>query len=124
MKLLTLKTMPDTLSDSEIKFWVIEASYGYGCTDYYGAFASKNPVENNLLPDDFFSEASNSLWDSYSWTVLGWNDEDAEGETDEEREAFIDEAYEDFMADVAFEARLADVGETPEEYEIVYDERV
>ena len=116
--------MPDTLSDSGIKFWIIEVSYGYGCIDYYGAFASKDPVENDLLPDDFFNEAGNNLWDQYSWTVLGWNDEDVEGATDEEREAFIDEAYENFMADVNFEARLADTGETPEEFEIIYDERV
>ena len=75
--------MPDTLSDSGIKFWVIEVSYGYGCIDYYGAFASEDPVENDLLPDDFFNEAGNNLWDQYSWTVLGWNDEDVEGETDD-----------------------------------------
>lgn len=116
--------MPDgMLADSGIKFWIIEVSYGYGCIDYYGAFAKEDPIENELLSEDFYIEAQNNLWDQYSWTVTGWDDENIEAETEEEREELIAQAYEDFMQDVVFDARLAEAGENPEDYPIVYDER-
>jgi len=107
----------------EIKLWIIEVSYGYNCVDYYAAYASKDPLDNDLLPDEFFVEAENSLWDQYSWTVLGWNDEDVEGETEEEREEFVDQAHEDFISEISYDVREAEEGETDHDYAIVYDER-
>lgn len=107
----------------EIKFWLIRVSYNYNCVEYYGAFASKNPVDEGLLPDDFLAEASEQMWDSYSWTVLGWEGDAIEGETEEEREEFVDQAHEDFINDVCFEAEESE-DENPDEYEIVYDERL
>ena len=107
---------------NNIKFWVISVTYGYNCINEYGAWASKDPLEANLLSDEFFASAEESLWESYSYLVTGWDDEDVEGDTEEEREECFEQLREDVMSEISYECVEADPEEAGQ-YEIIYDER-
>ena len=106
----------------EMKFWVIRVSYTPQCTEEYGAWATKNPLEEDLLPEDFYAEAEQSLWDSYGYVVTGWDDEYVEGDTEEERDECRDQMYEDFRCEIGYECE-EDEDALPSDYSIVYDER-
>ena len=103
---------------NNIKFWVISVTYGYNCVNEYGAWASKDPLEANLLSNEFFASAEESLWESYSYLVTGWDDEDVEGD----REECFEQLREDFMSEISYECVEADPEEAGQ-YEIIYDER-
>lgn len=107
---------------NEIKFWVISVTYGYNCIDEYGAWASKNPLDAGLLPNDFFMEADESLWESYSYVVTGWDNEEIEGDTEEEREECLEQIREDFMSEISYDCKEEEP-EAADQFTIVYDER-
>jgi hypothetical protein len=107
---------------NEIKFWVISVTYGYNCTQEYGAWASKNPLDAGLISDEFLAQADESLWESYSYVVTGWDNEQIEGDTEEEREECLAQIREDFMCDISYDCEEVDPEEA-DQFEIIYDER-
>ena len=107
---------------NNIKFWVISVTYGYNCVNEYGAWASKDPLEAGLISDEFLASAEESLWESYSYLVTGWDDEELEGDTEEERSESLKQLYTDFMSEISYNCEEVDPEEAGQ-YEIIYDER-
>lgn len=107
---------------NEIKFWVLSVTYGYNCINEYGAWASKNPLEAGLISDEFLATADEALWESYSYLLTGWNDKELEGNTEEEREEYLEQLHENFISEIAYECVEVDPEEAGQ-YEIIYDER-
>jgi hypothetical protein len=110
---------------NEIKPWIIKVSYGYNCSESYGAYAIKDPLENDKLPDDFKMQAEEDLWYDYGWTVTGWNNENIEIDYDDDPEAWqeeYDQIYEDFKCDIEWDCYI-DEDDEINSVEIVYDER-
>jgi hypothetical protein len=109
--------------NKEIKPWIIKVSYGYNCSDYYGAYSVNNPLDSEDFPDDFYVTATEELWDNYGYTVTGWNNSNMEN--DEDSEAYEEEyaqLREDFDCDVEFTAYIDEYNEI-NSVAIVYDER-
>ena len=107
---------------NNIKFWVISVTYGYNCVNEYGAWASKDPLEAGLISDEFLAFAEESLWESYSYLVTGWDNEEIEGDTEEEREECLEQLRENFMSEISYNCEELDPEEAGQ-YEIIYDER-
>lgn len=110
---------------NEIKPWIIKVSYGYNCSNYYGAYSVNNPLDSEDFPDDFYTIATEELWDDYSYVVTGWDDSNMENDKDEDPEAYeeeYDQLKEDFISDVGFEADIDEYNEI-NKVKIVYDER-
>ena len=107
---------------NEIKFWVLSVTYGYNCINEYGAWASKNPLEAGLISDEFLATADEALWESYSYLLTGWNDEELEGDTEEEREECLEQLRENFISEISYGCEEVPPEEAGQ-YEIIYDER-
>ena len=109
--------------NKEIKPWIIKVSYGYNCSNYYGAYSVNNPLDSKDFPDDFYATATEDLWNDYGYIVTGWNNSNMEN--DEDSEAYEEEyaqLREDFDYDVEFIAYIDEDNEI-DDVEIVYDER-
>ena len=107
---------------NEIKFWVLSVTYGYNCINEYGAWASKNPLEAGLISDEFLAIADEALWESYSYLLTGWDDEELEGNTEEERSESLKQLHTDFISEISYACEEVDPEEAGQ-YEIIYDER-
>ena len=107
---------------NEIKFWVLSVTYGYNCINEYGALASKNPLEAGLISDEFLATADEALWESYSYLLTGWDDEELEGDTEEEREECLEQLRENFISEISYGCEEVPPEEAGQ-YEIIYDER-
>lgn len=110
---------------NEIKPWIIKVSYGYNCSNYYGAYSVNNPLDSKDFPDDFYAAAVEELWDDYSYVVTGWDGSAMENDKNENPEAYEEEyaqLREDFDCDVEFTADIDEDNEI-DDVEIVYDER-
>jgi hypothetical protein len=110
---------------NEIKPWIIKVSYGYNCSNYYGAYSVNNPLDSEDFPDDFYVTATEELWNDYSYVVTGWDGSAMENDENENPEAYEEEhaqLREDFDCDVEFTADI-DEDNDIDDVEIVYDER-
>lgn len=111
---------------NEIKPWIIKVSYGYNCSNYYGAYSVNNPLDSKDFPDDFYATAAEELWDDYSYVITGWDGSAMENDENENPEAYEEEyaqLREDFDCDVEFTADIDEDNEIVDDVEIVYDER-
>lgn len=110
---------------NEIKPWIIKVSHGYNCSEYYGAYSVNNPLDSKDFPNDFYTTATEDLWNDYGYTVTGWDDSSMENNPDENPEAYEEEyaqLREDFDCDVSFTSYI-DEDDEINSVEIVYDER-
>ena len=117
---------------NEIKPWIIKVSYGYNCSNYYGAYSVNNPLDSKDFPNDFYVTATEELWNDYSYVVTGWDGSNMENDKNENPEAYEEEHHdfsgeiaqlrEDFDCDVEFTADIDEDNEI-DDVEIVYDER-
>lgn len=98
-----------------IKAWIIELNAGPQCSHRYGAYSEEDPLEK--LDEDTIFNLEEELWDSYGWTVTGWNNEDMEDPDDE-----YEQIYMDFKENINWSVE-EDIYDEIDDLEIVYDER-